>query len=83
MKANTTRTIKVSCHASWRVGQETLRNSPTVSRVNRWIAFCFLESFLVAKPISLLTFLRLKRRLRADGVAHQAGQEGGVLAERM
>ena len=60
MNANTTSTTMVICHASWRVGQETLRNSPTVSRVKRRMGFCFLEAFLSAKLLSLINILTAK-----------------------
>ena len=61
-------TITVRCHASSREGQETLRNSPPVSRTKRWIAFCFLPVFfLVAKSFSFFLLTGKTPPHTADG----------------
>jgi hypothetical protein len=43
MITNTTITMTVKLRASGQVGQDTLRNSPVVSRKKRWILFSCLD----------------------------------------
>ena len=54
MMTNTMITMMVRRRASGQVGQETLRNSPVVSRKKRWMRILALWFFVFTSHVELL-----------------------------